>query len=238
MLTSVLPSTAAGQAALLASLVFAAFVLVTILHGRLRLQNKRLLSAIDNMSQGLCMFDGQARIVVNNRRYIDMYRLSSQIVRPGCTLRELIKHRKDTGLFSGDVKAYCQKIIDDVRSGESKGTYVQASDGRIVLAKNEPLPGGGRVSTHDDVTEQRHAKQERAAIRDQEQRHATIDSAITSFRPTVEKLLSAVSASANAMRSTAHALFGSSNRLRSAPRVPCKLSTKHQPTLICRSCRR
>ena len=79
-----------------------------------------------------------------------------------------------------------------------------------MLAKDEPLPGGGWVSTHEDVTEQRRAEQERAAIRDQEHRRATIDSSIASFRPVVEKLLSSVSSSATAMRSTARALFGSS----------------------------
>jgi methyl-accepting chemotaxis protein len=113
-------------------------------------------------------------------------------------------------LFSGDVESYVQKILDAMGQGKSQEHYVQASDGRIVLAKNEPLPGGGWVSTHEDVTEQRHAEQERAAIREQEQRRAMIDSAIASFRPTVEQLLSSVSASATAMRSTAGALFGSS----------------------------
>ena len=105
-----------------------------------------------------------------------MYRLSPAIVRPGCTLRELIEHRKDTGLFSGDVDAYCKKILDGHAHGHrARNVYVQASDGRIVLAKNEPLPSGGWVSTHEDVTEQRRAEEERTAIRDQEQRRATID---------------------------------------------------------------
>ena len=57
-------------------------------------------------------------------------------------------------------------------AGDSSQHYVQASDGRIVLAKNEPLPDGGWVSTHEDVTEQRSAEAERAAIREQEQRRA------------------------------------------------------------------
>ncbi len=210
MFSSILPSTVAGQGTLLACACVAALALAGFLHGRLRTQNARLLNAINNMSQGLNMFDAQGRIVLLNRRYLEMYKLSPEIVKPGCSLRELIQHRKETGLFSGDVDAYCQTIIDGVRSGKSKGGYVQASDGRIVLAKNEPLPDGGWVSTHEDVTEQRHAEQERAAIRGQEHRRATIDSAIASFRPTVEKLLSAVSGSATAMRSTAGALFGSS----------------------------
>ena len=94
----------------------------------------------------------------------------------------LIQHRKDTGLFSGDVDSTCSKSSTGWRRVEPPH-YVQASDGRIVLAKNEPLAGGGRVSTHEDVTEQRYAEQERVAIRSQEQRRATIDSAIASFRP-------------------------------------------------------
>ncbi len=206
-----LPSTAAGQTVLVACLIIAILCLLAVLHRRLQVQNHRLGNAIDNMSQGLCMFDAQARIVVCNSRYIEMYKLSPQVVRPGCTLRELIQHRKDTGLFSGDVDAYCATILEGVSKG-SKGIYVQASDGRIVLAKNEPLPGGGWVSTHEDVTEQRRAEEERSAIRDQERRRSIIDTAIGAFRPQVEALLTSVSDSATAMRSTAGILFGSSDQ--------------------------
>jgi methyl-accepting chemotaxis protein len=158
------------------------------------------------------MFDAQGRIVLSNQRYIDMYNLSPKIVRPGCSLHTLIQHRKDTGLFSRDVEAYCKMILDDMAKGQSSHIYVQASDGRIVLAKNEPLPGGGWVSTHEDVTEQRRAEEERAAIHDQEQRRAVIDAAIVSFRPQAETLLSSVSDSATAMRATASVLFGSSEQ--------------------------
>jgi hypothetical protein len=115
-------------------------------------------------------------------------------------------------LFAGDIDSYVKSILEAMSLGKSLEHYVKASDGRIVLAKNEPLPGGGWVSTHEDVTEQRRAEEERAAIRGQEQRRANIDSAIASFRPTVEKLLSTVSASATAMRSTSLTLFGSSEQ--------------------------
>jgi methyl-accepting chemotaxis protein len=210
MFTSVLPSTFAGQAALIAGACFSTLAVVCIFYRRLQEQNRRLSTALNNMSQGLNMFDAQGRITLLNKRYLQMYKLSPEIVKPGCTLKRLIEYRKETGLFAGEVDTYVQTILEAMALGKSQEHYVKASDGRIVLAKNEPLPGGGWVSTHEDVTEQRHAEQERAAIRDQEQRRASIDSAITSFRPTVEKLLSTVSASATAMRSTAGALFGSS----------------------------
>ncbi len=132
-------------------------------------------------------------------------------MKPGVPLRELIQHRKDTGLFTGDVDAYCKNIIANMRAGKHAGLYVQASDGRIVLAKNHPMPGGGWLSTHEDVTEQRRAEEERAAIHDQEKRRRVIDAAIASFRPLAEQLLGSVSECAVAMRTTASALFGSSD---------------------------
>ncbi len=45
------------------------------------------------MSQGLCMFDAQTRIVARNVRYLEMYKLSPEVVRPGCSLRELKAER-------------------------------------------------------------------------------------------------------------------------------------------------
>jgi methyl-accepting chemotaxis protein len=203
---------AMGHVMLVATFCIAALAVAGLFYRRQHTSNGRLIDAIDNMSQGLCMFDAKTRIVVVNRRYIEMYALSPEVVRPGITLKQLIQHRKETGLFTGDIDTYCQGIVDGVRSGKSSGLYVQASDGRIVLAKNEALPGGGWVSTHEDVTAQRRAEQERAASRDQDQRRSLIEAGIASFRPRAETLLSSVSDSAAAMRATAAALFGFSDR--------------------------
>ena len=203
-----LPSADAGTALLIAGLSVLALAMAGVIYHHQRTQYRRLADAIDNMSQGLNMFDAQGRITLVNPRYLEMYNLSPDVVKPGCTLRRLIEHRKETGLLSGDVDEHCARIRNSV--GEHTPHYVQASDGRIVLAKNELMADGGWLSTHEDVTEQRRAEEERAAIRDQEQRRAAIDLAITSFRPQVEALLSSVSDSATAMRSTASALFGSS----------------------------
>ena len=204
--------TLAAQAPLLAGLSLAFLLLIAVLQRRQSAQFLRLSTALNNMSQGLNMFDAQGRITLLNQRYLEMYGLDPAIVKPGCTLRALIQHRVQTGLLSGDVDAYCKRIMDGIARHESTPHYVQASDGRIVLAKNEPLPGGGWVSTHEDVTEQRRAEEERAAINDHEKRRAAVECAITAFRPLVEKLLSRVSGSATAMRSTADSLFGSSDR--------------------------
>ena len=205
-------SALAGLAPLWLGLGLAFLTAVAIPLRRLRAQNLRLSAALNNMSQGLCMFDARGHITLLNPRYLNMYGLSPDIVKPGCSLHGLIQHRVDTGLLNCDVDTYCKRIMDGVGKRESTPHYVQASDGRIVLAKNEPLPGGGWVSTHEDVTEQRRAEEERAAIRDHEKRRAAVEQAIAAFRPLVEQLLSRVSGSATAMRATADNLFGSSDQ--------------------------
>jgi methyl-accepting chemotaxis protein len=158
------------------------------------------------------MFDGRGRIVLTNSRYMEMYRLSPEVVKPGCSLHDLMVERQKTGLFKGDINAYCADILQRARKGNDMGAYVPASDGRIVLAKNEPLDDGGWVSTHEDVTEQHKAELERAASRDAERRRALVDGAIADFQQRVEKILSRVGASAAAMRATANGLLGSSDK--------------------------
>jgi methyl-accepting chemotaxis protein len=207
-----LPASLTDQAMAIVCLSLVALIFIRLVYRRIGTQNRQLSDALDNMSQGLNMFDAQARIALVNRRYLEMYGLSPEVVKPGCTLRELIEYRKATGLLTGDVDEYCQKILDDVKSGMTKGNDVRASDGRIVLAKNLPLPSGGWLSTHEDVTEQRHAERERSASREQEQRRAAVDASIASFRPQMETLLGSVSDSTAAMRMTANALFSSSDQ--------------------------
>jgi methyl-accepting chemotaxis protein len=183
-----------------------------VMFQRVQARNRRLTAALDNMSQGLNMFDKNGRILLINQRYLEMYGLNPNIVKPGISLKQLIQARKDTGLFSGDVDSYCERIIESMKSGKSAGHVVPAGNGRLVLAKNERLPGGGWVSTHEDVTEQRRAEEERASIRDQEKRREVIDGAIATFRPQIEKLLSSVHDSADALRGTATSLFSASGQ--------------------------
>ena len=126
--------------------------------------NGRLDSAVSNISQGLLLFDAAERIVVCNRRYIEMYGLSPDVVKAGCSFRELIACRKATGSFSGDVEDYRNSLMRDLATGERSELVVETTDGRSIRIINQPLPDGGWVATHEDVTErQRLLEAERAA---------------------------------------------------------------------------
>jgi diguanylate cyclase (GGDEF)-like protein/PAS domain S-box-containing protein len=118
-------------------------------------------TALNNMSQGLCMFDAEARLVVCNRRYIEMYGLSPDVVKPGCALRDLLRHRIERGTFSGDPDHYSAELRQAIARGQTTKTLVESKNGRIVAVVNQPMEGGGWVATHEDITELRHAEMER-----------------------------------------------------------------------------
>ena len=178
---------------------------------RTRAKIGRLADALDYMSQGLCMFNGAGRIVVCNRQYLSMYKLSPDVVKPGLRLRELIEHRRQTGLFTGDADKYCKEIMDGIAAGKTSKFVVNASDGRIIHAVNAPTPDGGWVSTHEDVTEQQLLQQQRDDMADQQKRRGVVDAAIASFRGGMETLLKTFGDSAAAMKSTAVTLSAAAN---------------------------
>ena len=80
---------------------------------QLKAQNLRFEAAVNNMSQALLMFDGERRLVICNERYRRMYGLSREVVKPGCTLRGLLEHRKAIGTFAGDIDSYITQMFDD-----------------------------------------------------------------------------------------------------------------------------
>ena len=83
---------------------------------------------LNNISQGVCMFDPSQRLVVCNERYLQMYNLSAEVVRPGCTLRELIDHRQATGLLHDDPEEYCRKILESNSQARTLELVVELAD--------------------------------------------------------------------------------------------------------------
>jgi diguanylate cyclase (GGDEF)-like protein len=120
---------------------------------RLTLEKQRLDRAVNNMTQGLLLFDASQKLVVCNQRYIEMYGLSAEIVKPGYSFRDIIAHRKATGSYTGDVDQYVARVLRDIHVRNSM--VVDTGDGRSIQIVNEPLGDGGWVATHEDITERR-----------------------------------------------------------------------------------
>ena len=122
---------------------------------RQALERQRLDVAASNMTQGLLMIDASERIVVCNQRYIEMYGLSPDLVKPGCSFRDLMAHRKQTGSFTGDVAEYRAALMRDMALGRAFHFTAETADGRSIHIVARPMENGGWVATHEDVTERK-----------------------------------------------------------------------------------
>jgi diguanylate cyclase (GGDEF)-like protein len=116
-------------------------------------------TVLDNMSQGVLLFDADARLVFSNQRYIEMYALSSDLVVPGCSLRALLDHRKAVGAFSGDPEIHAAALAEEIADGKASSTVAEAADGRVFAIIRSPVPGGGWIATHEDITERQRAEE-------------------------------------------------------------------------------
>src|SRR5579885_1625649 len=126
-------------------------------------QNAQLLETVlNNMAQGVLMFDSETRLIFCNRRYLEMYGMSAEVVKPGCRLRDLLAHRLERGTFVGDPDDYIARLREGIAGGRPYSLTLTLDDGRVFSVVNKPLTGGGWLATHEDVTE-RHRSEERIA---------------------------------------------------------------------------
>jgi len=173
-------------------------------------ESEQVRTTIDSMAQGLCMFDANERLVVCNAQYYQMYALTADEVKPGATLTEVLNRRVAKGTFSRDPQQYRKEFLASVAQGRTIVHEVKTKSGRLLLVTNHPMPGGGWIGTHEDVTDRRHAEQEHALLQQQEQRRTILENAITAFRRSAEEMLKTVADSAGEMRATAANLFNAS----------------------------
>jgi diguanylate cyclase (GGDEF)-like protein len=115
--------------------------------------NHRLDAAMNNVPQGLCMFDAAERLIVSNARYMDMYGLSSALLEPGCALRDLLAQRETAGSFALDSDRYIAELRAQLALGKPFSAITHLQDGRVISVQNQPVAGGGWVAMHEDITQ-------------------------------------------------------------------------------------
>ncbi len=125
---------------------------------RLHQTNLRLDAALDNMSQGLCLFDAQNRLEVVNRRFYEIFGLSRDLIEPGAEIQKILDLSKTRNRAS---KAPARVLADQaefMRRRETGTHYYELDDGRVIASVSSPTSNGGWVATFEDVTERRQAE--------------------------------------------------------------------------------
>ncbi|MFZ1921075.1 MAG: EAL domain-containing protein [Xanthobacteraceae bacterium] len=124
----------------------------------LQAQNLRIDAALSNMSQGLAMYDAEARLVLWNERFVSMYNYGADEIRAGMPLLELIRLRSTNGTFAGDPDEYAKSLVAQLRVGQATSQFAELPNGRTVAITRQAMANGGWVATHEDVTERRQAE--------------------------------------------------------------------------------
>jgi methyl-accepting chemotaxis protein len=180
--------------------------------GRLSDKGQLLELTLNNMTQGVVMFDAKARLVVCNDRYLEIYDLPPNIVKPGARLADIVRLRARSGSLPDDPDKYVAELMEIIAAGKVVSFVSELPDGRSIAVVNRAIPGGSYwIGTHHDITERRKVEQKNALLGAQEARRAVIEEAIAWFRESVEVVLATVGDSVAAMRSTASALSAISN---------------------------
>jgi diguanylate cyclase (GGDEF)-like protein len=107
--------------------------------------------AINNLSLGLIIYDAKREVVFCNRRYMEIYGLSAERVKPGTPIGEMIQHRLNLGLkIHSKPDEYIRELLANAVVPGT--TVLEFADGRIIAYTVYPMPGGGGMATHEDIT--------------------------------------------------------------------------------------
>ena len=121
---------------------------------QLHARNMHFDTALTNMVQGLCMFDKDQKLIVVNKRYLDIYGFSADVVKPGITLRELMQYSVSLGNYTAEEAERALAERNDPSQLSRRSVIKQRlKDGRVIAVLNEPMADGGTIATYQDITE-------------------------------------------------------------------------------------
>ena len=119
----------------------------------LQAQALRYETIIDKISQGVCFFDGEKRLILGNRRYAEIYKLKLEDIPPGTSLREISERRIRVGTCPMKLEDYLAWSKRVNSNPDAQNLTIELMDGRTIHIFHQPMPDGGWVATHEDITE-------------------------------------------------------------------------------------
>ena len=120
----------------------------------IRLQNRRMAEALDSTGHAISIYDRNKRLVYCNDRFLALYRLPKRLGRRGTSFEAVLRGRIAANSHVGeDLGRYIHERVQLTVDHQSSTEVHTLNSGQIVSVTHQPLPDGGWVSTHKDITE-------------------------------------------------------------------------------------
>jgi PAS domain-containing protein len=117
---------------------------------RLRVQNIGLDTALNNIPQGVGLFDTAQRLTVANRRFGDLFGLPPALMKPGTSARQILEHRIARGMYPGSTpEQYLRERERIVAERKPNNSVWELRDGRTFAVSHQPTPA---ARTSESVT--------------------------------------------------------------------------------------
>ncbi len=130
----------------------------------IRYNRELLQSTVENVSQGIAVFDNDLRLICRNARYLDLQDLPPESGRLGVSLQEIIHFVVSRGEYGpGDPNEIIEERVEGYSSGSTYRYRRTRPSGMVLEAQTTPVEGTGVVVTLTDITEQ---VQSEAALRE------------------------------------------------------------------------
>ena len=126
----------------------------------LELANTSLDAALNNMAHGLCMFDGEHRLRLINRRFCEIFQLWPTVPETGISYQALIRLIADTGAFSAaETDGLHEERAAQIAQGVACTQILEMGQGRVISLVHQPMPDGGWVATYENITDRVRAEE-------------------------------------------------------------------------------
>jgi PAS domain S-box-containing protein len=120
-------------------------------------------ATVENISQGISMFDGEQRLMVRNQKFLDLLALPDSLGRTTTPLAEIFRFNAERGEYGpGEVGELVEQRLEQARHPAAHRFRRERPDGSVIEVQGTPLPLeiGGFVTTYADVTDLVRAKEQ------------------------------------------------------------------------------
>ena len=122
--------------------------------------NTWLDAALNNMAQGLCMFDAEQRLRLINRRFCEIFQLWPAMPAIGTPFQALYDACADAGAFTpAERERLHGNRAARIAQGVPYTQVLEMGQGRVISLVHQPMPDGGWVTTYENITERVRAEE-------------------------------------------------------------------------------